>query len=194
MNSLQKVLSTLQAALQYLSGILERMKPVPVTTTTTPTAPAPVKPAPKPTTPTVNPDALNPWDQSIAGNEHNVRALCDLANVNLEGKNIISACVEIESNFQNYYIGTTNPVIHRNILNGRVESTDWGIVQINDFYHIGPGKDFASTDYVLANPTATVNYMIRMYKAGKINMWSSYVGLMKGEYPAIAAKYGIKVG
>lgn len=188
MTKWQYVLSTLQAALLRLSAILEGMKPA----TSSPA------PKPTPTTPTqapapVNPDALNPWDQSIAGNEHNVRALCDLAALALLGKNIITACVEIESNFQNYYIGTTNPVIHRNILNGKVESTDWGICQWNDFYHIGAGKDFASTDAVMANPTAAVNKMIAYYKAGRINQWSSYVNLKAGREPAIAAKYGIKV-
>lgn len=144
-----------------------------------------------------NPDVLLAWNSSIDANKHNVRVLCDLAGLTYADKQIVCACVEIESNFQSHYLSGPNinePVKHQNIVNGKVASTDWGIVQINDYWNIGPGKPFSSVQYVLANPQACVNFMIQMYKAGQIRLWSSYINLMAGKFPQIATKYGIKVG
>lgn len=144
-----------------------------------------------------NPDTLLPWN-TIENSHHNVRVLCDLAGLSLvpnvpirlaDGsikmytpKDIIAACIEVESNFQSYYLTGENagkPVEHQNIVNGVVASTDWGIVQCNDYYHIGEGKDFASVEYVLDNPIACVNWMIGKYKIGQITEWVSYTS---GEY------------
>lgn len=101
---------------------------------------------------------------------HNVRVLCDRAGVNLYWKNIITACIARESGFDN----NVKPCENRD-KTGAVWSRDWGIVQCNDWFHIGPGKDFPSVAYVLANPEIMVNWMINYYKQhGHLNAWSSY--------------------
>lgn len=123
------------------------------------------------TTPPQNPDALFPWT-SIENNRHNVRALCDLAGLSESDKNLISQVIHCESNY--------NPAcVHPNIVNGVTTSTDYGICQINDYFHIGPGKDFETVQEVLDNPEADVNWMIRMFKAGELKLW---VCFLKGMY------------
>ena len=146
-------------------------------------------PNPSPSSPeTPNPDTLLPWGYA-SDNRHNIRVLCDLAGLSLTPtipvtihghtklftpKDIITACVQVESNFYNYY-PNGKPVTHLNKReDGTVSSTDWGICQINDRYHIGPNLDFPSVDYVLANPEKAVDYMIAMFKAGKLGLWVSY--------------------
>lgn len=164
------------------------------------TTPEPQNPAPAvPVASIPDPDTLGPWDASVEGNMHNVRVLCDLAGLPFKGKQIITACVDIESGFQNHWLSGPlkgQPVTHKNLnKDGSVASTDWGIVQIND----GPknkhictqGCDFPSVQYVLDNPDKAVRYMIAMYKAGHISLWASYTNLMAGVYPEIAEKYGI---
>jgi hypothetical protein len=120
-----------------------------------------------PTNP-INPDILNP-DWSIPENaKHNVRVLCDLAGLTLYSKNVITACIEVESGFR---IGATHD--NRDAL-GNLLSTDYGICQINDFYHIGPDKDFPSVGYVMTHPQECVVWMIKMMQEGHLNMWVSY--------------------
>ena len=128
--------------------------------------------------PTINPDILYPdWSDPIQA-RHNVRALCDLAGMAVADKNVLAAVVEAESGFLNYYISGPKigqPVLNRNLrADGSLSSTDWGICQINDRYHIGPGKDFPSVQYVLENPQAAVEWMIKMYQAGQIDMWCAF--------------------
>lgn len=99
---------------------------------------------------------------------HAVRVLCDRAGLTVSEKNLICACIFQESEFSN------NAHHVNKAPNGKPTSTDWGIVQVNDFYHIGPGKDFPSVAYVQLNPEKMVEWMIDMYQAGKLNLWSSY--------------------
>lgn len=89
-------------------------------------------------------------------------------------KDVLCACIEQESSFYNYLNG--QPVKHVNYAkDGKtVSSTDWGICQINDYFHIGKGKDFASVAYVLANPEACVRWTARLFKAGQMSLWDSY--------------------
>lgn len=101
--------------------------------------------------------------------KHNVRALCDLGGLTLYQKDVLSSCVEVESNFE------INAEHQNKNSAGTVLSTDYGIVQINDYYHIGPGKDFPSVAYVLANPGACVQWMVKYYKTyGNLNPWVSW--------------------
>jgi len=93
---------------------------------------------------------------------HAVRVLCDRANLTLNEKNLLCACIFQESRFNNEAVG-------RN-----ATSTDWGIIQLNDHYHIGVGKEFPSVKYVLENPDKAVEWMIAQYKAGRLSMWVSY--------------------
>lgn len=116
-----------------------------------------------------NSDVLVP-DWSIPKNAyHNTRVLCDLSGLTVEEKNIICACVFQESRF------LVNPKPNQNKdAQGKVWSIDYGIVQINDWYHIGVHKDFPSVQYVLENPQKCVQWMIDMYKANRLGMWASY--------------------
>lgn len=114
-----------------------------------------------------NPDTLAPDWSTQKNAYHNTRVLCDFAGLNVEQKNIICACIYQESRF-------LIDVKHANVSNGVVESTDYGICQINDYYHIGAGKDFPSVEYVLDNPDKVVAWMIRMYQQGHIGQWVSY--------------------
>lgn len=98
---------------------------------------------------------------------HLTRVLCDDAGLSFTNKNIICACIFQESRF---LIQAKN----ENLYNGKVVSTDWGICQVNDHYHIGPGKDFPSVQYVLDNPDKVVAWMISMSKHGLLKQWVSY--------------------
>lgn len=99
---------------------------------------------------------------------HNARVLCDNSGLTLAEKNLISACLYQESRFK---VGAVN---HNENGVGDILSTDYGIAQINDFYHIGAGKDFPSVEYVMDNPAKTVQFMINKYLQGRLSMWVSY--------------------
>lgn len=106
---------------------------------------------------------------------HTVRVICDeegLTGTHLldpvhSDKDILCACIQQESNF--------NPrAINYNKKDGKVVSTDYGLCQINDYYHIGPGKEFESSDQVMNFPELSVRYMIKELKAGHLDYWVSY--------------------
>lgn len=131
----------------------------------------PMKPEPAPTVPPEAPTSpiVETFDWTTAkGVYHAVRVLCDDAGLSLAEKNIICACVFQESRFSNNAIGRNKDA------SGHVTSTDFGLCQINDYFHIGQGKDFPSVQYVLDNPEVMVKWMIQMYKIGKLSLWSSY--------------------
>lgn len=136
--------------------------------------PAPI-PVDEPKTPPVaSPDSYTyPWD-SPSHNWHNVRVICDNASLTLDEKNLICACIYQESQFYNL-MASGKPVINENKdAKGKVWSTDWGIVQVNDFYHCGPGKDFPSAQAVVDHPAEAVRWMVWMYKKGRLGAWASY--------------------
>lgn len=121
-----------------------------------------------------NPDILNS-DWSIQKNAyHNVRVLCDLSGLTVGEKNLLCACVYQESRF------LTDPKPNQNKLkDGTVWSTDYGIVQVNDYFHIqgfgGGSNDFPSVQYVIDNPQVCVQWMINIYKnTGALQPWASY--------------------
>lgn len=99
---------------------------------------------------------------------HAVRVLCDNAGLSVAEKNLICACIYQESRFE---IGAIN---HNRNAKGVITSTDYSLCQINDYYHIGNGKDFPSVQYVLDNPDKVVQWMITMYKHGMLKQWVSY--------------------
>ena len=120
-----------------------------------------------------NPDVLSPdWSDPIQAH-HNVRVLCDLTGLTYEQKEVLTACVAIESNF---LINAVHPnYAFRSDGTKYIASTDYGIVQVNDYWHIGEGKDFPSVEYVLANPQACVQWMCNYYKQnGNLNAWCSF--------------------
>lgn len=119
-----------------------------------------------------NPDILVPWinAKGSENNRHNVRVLCDIAGLTLHQKNIITACIEQESDFSPTVEGSQN-----------TDGThDWGICQFNDGQihgtplWIGPNAAFSSTDEVKSNPKKCVDLMISTAKAGHLNWWMSY--------------------
>lgn len=100
--------------------------------------------------------------------EASAHALCSQSGLAADLENTVCAVIEAESGFKN-----TAKNVNKNA-SGVATSTDWGICQINDHYHIGEGKDFPSVDYVIQNPDKCVQWMIDMAKAGHITMWSAY--------------------
>lgn len=106
--------------------------------------------------------------QTQKGAYHAVRVTCDNLDLSLGAKNLICACIFQESRFLNSAKNENKNEA------GQIMSTDWGICQVNDWYHIGPGKDFASVEYVLANPDKVVEWMISMYQHGQLKQWVSY--------------------
>lgn len=129
----------------------------------------PVKPVidnPKPMQPNVISTHL--WD-TPANVKHSLRVICDEEGLSVPNKNVIDACIHQESNYN------TQAVNHNlDKVTGKTLSSDWGLCQINDYYHIGQGKEFASVEEVLNNPEKSVRFMIKMMKAGKMNLWVSY--------------------
>lgn len=107
------------------------------------------------------------WD-TYENSRHSVRVLCDLMGLTLAEKNLICACIEQESHFNN------NAVCRNKNKAGVVTSSDWGICQINDYYQTGKGLFFKDADDIVKNPEKAVRFMINMYKAGKLRLWVSY--------------------
>lgn len=130
---------------------------------------APSIPITPPSMPPVNPDNIQyPWD-TPAHCYHNVRVLCDQQGLTVDEKNRICACIYQESQFLN-----SAKCLNKNSA-GVVTSIDWGLCQINDYYHIAPhGSPFPSKEYVLENPGAVVHWMITMYQHGGLKQWVSY--------------------
>jgi hypothetical protein len=130
----------------------------------------------EPEEPTVSsdPDALLPWGP-IQNNHHNIRALCDLEGLTLQQKNDLTATLHCES-------GWDIETIHKNVVDGIVASTDYGICQINDYYHIGEGKDFPSVDFVMQNPEACVRWMCKQWKAGNGRLWVCFSKSLYKQY------------
>ena len=115
---------------------------------------------------------------TIQNSQHSVREICDAEGLNLYEKSVIYACIEQESNFENYNKSGT-PMIHENLAkDGKtLESTDWGICQINDTkgWYIGPAPlPFPSVDFLMANPDKAVAFMCRMAIEGELGKWVSY--------------------
>ena len=106
------------------------------------------------------------WD-TPKNARHSVRVICDEMGLTLYEKNVITACIQQESNFKNSAVG-------RNIKDGKVVSTDWGICQINDYYHVGPGKRWSSVEQIVNNPEKAVRWMITLSKQGKLKLWVSF--------------------
>lgn len=163
----------------------EEVKPEPVPE---PTPPPPPKPEPPAGLPGFATQAAAFKSTRMICDEMGIPTAKDRA-VYLKGKligyfslkDIICACIFQESEFQSYYLSGPKkgqPVKFENVKNGKVWSTDWGIVQINDTegWHIGPGLPFKNVQEVLTSPEKCIRYMVRMAKIGKLSLWSSYKG------------------
>lgn len=110
------------------------------------------------------------WDNPL-NVRHSIRLMCDAANLPYDQKNDLCACIQQESQFNIKAIGKVN----------RDGTQDFGLAQFNNGknklgepYWIGPGADFANAEEVLNDPEKNVRVMIREFKAGHQNYWSSY--------------------
>jgi hypothetical protein len=107
------------------------------------------------------------WD-TPSNARHSVRVICDEEGLTVSEKNLICAVVMAESGFKNQA-----KCLNKN-KEGVVTSTDWGVAQINDFYHIGKGLTFPSIQYVLEHPDKVIRWMIKMYRLGHLDWWIAY--------------------
>lgn len=152
--------------INFILNLFKKMEPQ--TITTIPVSPAQPSPVVAPLL----------WDKDNA--RHSIRVMCDNSGlstsptINVDGKmyapkDIICACIQQESGFDN------NVEPRKNLdKTGKVWSTDWGICQINDYWHIIKYHDFKSVDDILQNPQKAVQFMIDCYKDGRIGQWVSY--------------------
>ena len=111
-----------------------------------------------------------------ASARHAVRVVCDLMGLTAQMKDILCACVEVESNF--------NPLaVHYNRdTEGNILSIDYGIAQINSYWNIGTDKPFPSSEYVLQNPQICIQFMCDMFLQGHENLWCSYTSGLYNKY------------
>ena len=170
-------LSDIWHAIRFLGQIWPRpedVKDLPMNQDDEPVVqPEPVPTPPKLPLPAPQPEKLL-WD-TPKHNWHSVRVMCDEAGLTFTQKNILCACVWQESEFRNYING--KPVRGDNVRNGKITSSDWGLIQVNDTkgWHIGPGLRFSSVQDVLDHPERAVAWMIKTMKdTGKLQPWASY--------------------
>ena len=103
---------------------------------------------------------------------HSTRVICDMLELTVEQKNVVCACIYQESEFNNNAVGK-----NKNPKTGKVWSTDFGMVQVNDTkgWHIGKGLRFSSVQDVLDNPEKAVVWMISVMRdTGKLQPWASF--------------------
>jgi hypothetical protein len=158
------IASAVTIFLAFFFGIRKKEEPVDEIEyiPTLPVPQPPPMPEPIPTPPA--PKYL--WD-TPENARHSVRVICDEEGLSVPEKNLITAVIAGESGFK-------NKAKLENKKEGKVWSTDWGICQINDYFHIGPGKTFPSVKYVLENPDKVVRWMIKTYRAGHLDWWVAY--------------------
>lgn len=151
---------------------------LPVSTTTMPT-----------TQPSANPDALPVYFDTPEKAFHAVRVLADLAGASEDEKDTLCAVIYQESGFSNEAKNENKNSA------GTTLSTDWGMCQVNDFYHVRPtGSPFASVAYVLENPEEVVKWMIGMMLAGGLKQWVAYTsGAYKQWLPKTSAMWQLDV-
>lgn len=138
------------------------------------TPPAPVQPNTlTPAQPVDKPDSSKYLWDTPKNAEHSVRLICDENNLSWDDKNMVCQVINCESGFN------TQAKHENKDKEGNVSSTDWGIVQVNDYWWIGKGKQFPSVLYVLSNPEECVRWMIERFKAGHLEDWVCY---KSGEY------------
>ena len=100
---------------------------------------------------------------------HSIRVICDEEGLTWKEKNDLTATIQAESGFNNF-------ATRKNYAKDGVTvwSTDWGICQINDYWHVEKEKSFPSAEYIVANPEKAVRWTARMFKAGKQKLWVAY--------------------
>lgn len=138
--------------------------------------PEPITPVSPSVQPISTPKYL--WDNPMDV-RHSIRVICDEEGLTVDQKNALCATLECESDFKTNLIHP-NYVINKVTGAKTLSTTDYGLCQINDYWHIGSGKDFPSVDYVMNNPEACVRWMCSMCKAGELDLWVCHsAGLYK---------------
>jgi hypothetical protein len=105
---------------------------------------------------------------------YNVRKICDEEGLTFDQKTLLCSCVMQESGFDNTAKG------YNRDKNGNITSTDHGVAQVNDYWHIGvwPNgrkKTYPSVEYVVNNPELMIRWMAKTLKrTGKLQPWSSW--------------------
>lgn len=94
---------------------------------------------------------------------HSVRVVCDDEGLTLEQKDTLCATIAAESGFN-------TQATHKNTINGKVVSTDYGLCQWNDSYH---AKEI-TPDESLNNPEKAVRLMCKYWKRGQRKLWIAY--------------------
>lgn len=172
--------------LAYLSHRYMKSPPHPVDELDTPPQ-APKQPS-EPSLPTKPTIPMYEWD-TVEKARHSVRVICDEEGLTLKQKNELCATVGAESGWQSYYLSGPKkgqPVKLDNMKGGVVWSTDYGIAQINTYFHIGKGKTFPSPQYVLDNPEKCIRWMCARWKEGHQEWW---IAFKNGSYKQY---YGLK--
>lgn len=104
---------------------------------------------------------------------HSIRLICDEEGLTVAQKNDLSATLKCETGYKPL-------LVHDNVVNGVVETKDYGLCAVNDWWHIAnsypnnPGKDFPSTQYVLDNPEVVMRWMCKQWKNGNAKAWVCY--------------------
>ena len=94
---------------------------------------------------------------------HSVRLICDEEKLTVEQKNTLCATIGAES-------GWITTAVHKNIVNGRVTSVDYGICQWNNYFH---GKEI-SPEEAVSNPEKAVRLMCSYWRRDQRNLWMAY--------------------
>ena len=135
-----------------------------------------------------NPDTLGPWD-TPANCRHKVRVIADLEGLTVAQKNSFSQTIRCESGYNptivmfNCEKGFVRSTAYNEAIHGAVLSKDVGLYQINTYWHIGPGKDFPSEDYVLQNPEACGRWAARVFKSSP-RVWVCFNKALYTQYSA----------
>lgn len=168
-----KLLNLYIRLLHYLFRSFELPSNSPQTAQNAPVSPVPAPAVPNPTPmptvpPTVPESEVLKWSTPKEA-FHSTRVIADEMGLTLVQKNVLCACLFQESRFDN------NAVCLNRDKSGRVWSRDISLVQVNTYFHIGPGKEFPSEDYVLSHPEACVRWMAGILKrTGGLAPWVSW--------------------
>lgn len=101
------------------------------------------------------------WD-TASFVRHSVRVISDEYFLTWTEKDVVCAVIQAESGF--------NPKAVNKNSNG---TYDYGLCQINSFWHIGPDKYFKTKEEAL-DPEKSVRFMVEQFKRGNIKLWAAF--------------------
>lgn len=103
------------------------------------------------------------WDTPVLA-RHSCRVIMDEYYLQPTEKDVLCAVIQEESRF--------NPKAENH--GNKDGSVDYGIIQANSHWYIGPGKPIASIEEALNNPEKCVRVMIKAYQAGHLSDWWAF--------------------